>query len=114
MSVSPLRYELWMAEFNPTIGREQAGLRPCLIISSNGFNQSRAELVIVVPITSKDKGIPSHIEINPPEGGLKITSFAKTEDVRSISLLRLIKRIGKISPETMKKIEDRLRLLLEL
>ena len=54
-------------DLDPT--REQAGKRPALVISTNGFNKSRADLVVVVPITSKDKGIPWHVPLQPPEGG---------------------------------------------
>ncbi len=86
---NPSRGEIWTADFSPTIGREQAGLRPCLIVSADGLNRSRAELVIVLPITSKAKGIPSHVEVNPPEGGLTVRSFIKCEDIRSISTTRL-------------------------
>lgn len=68
--IKPSRGEVWTANFSPTIGREQAGLRPCLIVSADGLNHSRAEIVIVAPITSKAKNIPSHVEITAPEGGL--------------------------------------------
>jgi mRNA interferase MazF len=108
------RGEIWLVNLDPTQGREQAGTRPILIISVDGFNHGAAELVVGVPITSKAKGIPLHVEINPPEGGLNVKSFAKCEDVRSISVNRLVKKFGKVSPQTIEKIEDRLKILLGL
>lgn len=108
------RGEVWLADLNPVKGHEQAGKRPCLIISVDLFNQGAAGLVVVLPITSKDKGIPFHVELNPPEGGLKVRSFVKCEDVRSISVERLEKRWGTISPETLAAVEDRLRILMGL
>jgi mRNA interferase MazF len=108
------RGEVWLVNLDPTQGREQAGTRPILIISVDGFNHGAAELVVGVPITSKAKGIPLHVEINPPEGGLNVKSFAKCEDVRSISVNRLVKKFGKVSPQTIEKIEDRLKILLGL
>ena len=54
----PARGEIWLADLNPVHGREQAGRRPCLVVSVNPFNQGPAELVIVLPLTTKDKGIP--------------------------------------------------------
>ena len=108
------RGEIWLVNLDPTQGREQAGTRPFLIISVDLFNHGAAELVVGIPITSKAKGIPLHVEIVPPEGGLSLTSFAKCEDVRSISTSRLRKQLGKISPQTIDKIEDRLKVLLGL
>ena len=68
----------------------------------------------MLPITSKNKGIPFQVEVNPPEGGLTQRSYIKCEDVRSISIERLSDLWGIISPTTMMIVEDRLRILLGL
>ncbi len=107
MAANILRGEIWLANFDPTMGREQAGLRPCLVVSDDRFNQSRAELVIVVPLTSKSKGVPSHVAITPPEGGLLVNSYAKCEDIRSISTARLRRRLGQVKAETMVEVEEK-------
>ena len=108
------RGEIWLVNLSPTAGREQAGTRPALIISVDMFNHGAAELVIAIPITSRAKGIPLHVEINPPEGGLAVKSFAKCEDVRSISTARLKRKLGKVSAQAIDEVEDRLRILLGL
>ena len=108
------RGDIWLVNLNPTAWREQAGTRPALVVSVNIFNHGAAELVVVIPITSKPKGIPLHVEINPPEGGLSMTSYAKCEDVRSISTSRLMRRLGNVTPSTIDAVEDRLRVLLGL
>lgn len=108
------RGEIWLVKLDPTQGSEQAGTRPFLVISVDLFNHGAAELVVGIPVTSRAKGIPLHVEINPPEGGLTLQSFAKCEDVRSISVSRLKKRLGKVSLQTVEKVEDRLRILLGL
>lgn len=110
----PLRGEVWTASFDPTIGREQAGTRPALVVSDDLFNQSHAELVMVLPITSKGKGIRSHVQVEPPEGGLSVTSFIKCEDLRSISINRLRQRLGTVTDQTLDEVEMRLRILLAL
>lgn len=110
----PLRGEVWLVTLDPTIGREHAGTRPALVVSDDLFNQSHAELVVVLPITSKNKGIRSHVEIVPPEGGLNITSYVKCEDVRSISIQRLGRRLGKVTNNTMDEVEKRLRFILAI
>ncbi|HLE63706.1 MAG TPA: type II toxin-antitoxin system PemK/MazF family toxin [Pyrinomonadaceae bacterium] len=108
------RGEIWLVGLDPTKGREQAGMRPALVVSVDLFNHGAAELLVVIPITSKAKGIPLHVEIKPPEGGLTMTSFVKCEDVRSISTGRLVTRLGKVSTQTIDMVEDRLRVLLGL
>lgn len=108
------RGEIWLADLNPVRGHEQAGKRPCLVISVDLFNQGESGLVVVLPVTSKEKGIPFHVTIDPPEGGVKMQSFIKCEDVRSISVERLDKRWGTVSVETLEAVEDRVRILMGL
>ena len=108
------RGEIWLVKLSPTVGCEQAGTRPALIVSVDLFNHGAAELVVVIPVTSKAKGIPLHVEVNPPEGGLSLKSFVKCEDVRSISTARLMKKLGEVSPEIINAVEDRLKILLGL
>jgi mRNA interferase MazF len=110
----PLRGEVWNVDLDPTRGREQQGSRPALIVSHNTFNRGSAELVIVVPLTGTNRGIPLHVAIQPPEGGVKKSRFAKCEDVRSVSKERLSKRWGSVSASTLAAVSDRLRILMDL
>ncbi len=110
----PLRGEIWLVTLDPTVGREQAGRRPALVVSDDLFNQSHADLVVVLPITSKSKGIRSHVPVSPPEGGLSVQSYIKCEDVRSVSIQRLERRLGKVTARTLKEVENRLRIILVL
>jgi mRNA interferase MazF len=110
----PVRGEVWYAHFDPVVGHEQGGERPCLVISDDRFNHSRANLVIVLPITRTSRSIATHVRVDPPEGGLKAVCFIKCEDVRSISKQRLQSRWGRVSPQTMNTVEDHLRILMGL
>ena len=112
--IQPTRGEVWMADLEPVRGHEQGQKRPVLVISANAFNTSRADLVIVLPITSKEKHIRSHVLVKPQEGGLKQRSFIITEQVHCIAKERLAKRMGAISRETLALVETLLRVLLEL
>ncbi len=103
-----------MVDLNPTRGHEPAGVRPGLVVSVDPFNHGPAGLVVLLPLTSVAKGIPFHVEINPPEGGVKVRSFIKCEDVRSVAKERLSRRWGKVSASTLATVEDRLRILLGL
>lgn len=113
MSV-PSRGEIWTVNLNPVKGHEQAGSRPGLVVSVDTFNHGPAGLVVIIPITTKQKGIPFHVPINPPEGGVSQKSFIKCEDIRSVSTERLSKCLGKVSLETLKAVEDRFKILLDI
>lgn len=89
-----------------------AGMRPFL--ASGTSIQTLGELAIVLPVTSRDKRIRTHVRVSPPERGLKVTSFVKCEDVRSISTSRMLERRGSATADTMEAVEDRLRILLQL
>ena len=112
--VQPARGEIWTVDLSPTREREQRGTRPALVLSVDTFNAGPAELAVVLPLTSKAKGIPFHVEIRPPEGGISDTSYIKCEDIRSISKERLRDRLGAVSVDTLSQVEDRLRILLNL
>lgn len=90
--------EVWLVDFGEPVGRRQAGRRPALICSADGLadglNEGVAGLVIVVPITTARRSLPSDIEIEPGESGLDDVSYAKCEDIRSISDRRLVTRLG--------------------
>ncbi len=103
-----------MVDFNPTVGHEQAGRRPALVISVNAFNQCAAQLAVVLPLTTRARGIRSHVEVASGEAGLETTSFIKSEDVRSVSTRRLSRRFGIVSRATLEAVESRLRMLLGL
>ena len=79
------RGEIWLADLNPTRGHEQAGNRPVAVVSEDSLNSGPAGLVIVLPITSTIRAIPSHIVVAPPEGGLTVRSALICEAIRSIS-----------------------------
>ena len=114
MAANPSRSEVWIIDLNPTIGHEQSGIRPGLVISVDLFNQGPAGLVVLLPITTRDRGIPLHVALDPPDGGLTQRSFIKCEDIRSVSSRRLVRRLGVVSLPKIAEVEDRLRILLDV
>lgn len=114
MALEPVRQDVWLVNLDPVRGHEQGRTRPCLIVSEDLFNRGPAGLVVVVPLTTRDRGIPLHIEVSPPDGGVRQRSFVKCDDVRSISVERLVERWGTLSDGLMLEVEDRLRILVGL
>ena len=95
-----LRGEVRWADFNPIRGREQAGLRPVLIISQDIFNQ-KSETVIAMAITSQEQhaGFPLTSEIKSTR--LPKRSWVKISQIRTLSIERIGKKIGSISSEEL-------------
>lgn len=92
-------------DLDPTSGREQRGSRPALVVSSAEYLASVRDLVIVVPITSVDRGWPHHIPVDGARTGLSKPSFAMTEQPRTISITRITRRTGTAGIETMREVD---------
>ena len=95
-----LRGELRWADLDPTRGREQAGLRPVLILSHDVFNE-RSGTVIAMALTSQAQraGFPLTLELTSPK--LKKPSWIKISQVRTLSVERIGKRLGRVSAEEL-------------
>jgi mRNA interferase MazF len=112
--VNVRRGEVWLVDFGEPVGREQGGLRPAVVVSADGLNEGPAGVVMVVPVTSGRRGLPSHIEIDDPGSGLDQVGYAKCEDLKSISDRRLVHRVGTVDAVEMAAIERVLGYLLDL
>ena len=106
------RGDIWLVYLDPTRGKEQMGTRPALVVSDDRLNRSEAGLVIVVPLTSRDKGIDSHVALDPAQDDVKAPSYAACEQLRAISRERLKKKWGTASAGKMAQVERNLKFLL--
>ena len=106
------RGDIWLVDFGEPVGREQARRRPAVVVSADPLNDSRAGVVIVVPCTTRRRELPSHVELDPSQCGLEEVSYAKCEDVKSVSERRLITRLGAVDDEALFAITRALRFLL--
>lgn len=93
-----LRGEIRWADLNPVRGREQAGLRPVLILSHDVFND-RSGTVIAVALTSQPQraGFPLTYELKATK--LAKQSWVKISQIRTLSVERIAGRLGAASPE---------------
>jgi mRNA interferase MazF len=97
---------------DPTIGREQGGRRPALVIAGNDYLATVDTLAIVVPITTVDRNWPNHIPIVGTD--LPERSWAMTEQVRTISRERIVTRAGSTDVATLREVRDWVRDFLDL
>ena len=101
-------------DFGVPLGHEQGKRRPALVVSSDWFNESRAELTIVVPLSSTIRRLGTHVRIEPPEGGVEVPSDIMCEHVRSVSLTRFEEQRGRVDGTTMDDVVKRLKVLFLL
>src|SRR5207237_6562794 len=100
----PHRGEIWLADLRRTRGREQTGRRPVLVLSVDFFNSGPADLIVVLPLTSTERGIPLHVRIRKRDGGIKNDGTILCEAIRSISKDRLISKWGGLSREAIAEV----------
>ena len=98
------------AELDPSLGREQGGRRPALVVASRGYLDVVEALAIVVPVTSVDRSWPNHVALS----GLGRPSFAMTEQVRAIARGRLHGMLGVASPPELAEVRRWLGDFLDL
>ncbi|MDB5068323.1 MAG: transcriptional modulator of MazE/toxin, MazF [Chloroflexi bacterium] len=115
MTVVPARGEVWLADLEPTRGHEQGGRRPAVIVSTQALNRSRARLVIALPLTTRERPLPTRVRVEPPDGGVRETSFICCEHIRTLSTERLSPQpFGSVSLAILDQVDEILQLLLGL
>ncbi len=100
-----LRGEIRWADLNPVRGKEQAGLRPILILSQDVFNE-RSGTVIAVALTSQPQraGFPLTLELQSQE--LPRKSWVKISQIRTLAVERIGQRIGEVSFEELVQVVE--------
>ena len=100
-----LRGEIYWADLSSVRGREQAGLRPVLVISHEVFN-ARSGTVIALAITSQPQRAGFPLTLRLQSIRLLKPSWVKMSQVRTLSTERLGRKLGVVSPEELTRITD--------
>lgn len=108
------RGDLYLADLGEPIGHEHALRRPVVVVSSEPWLESNPPVIAVVPVTRTQRGRSTHVEIETGLSGLSATSYAKCEDIRSVSPLRLGRRFGSVDELVLVRIDTILRRILGL
>ena len=85
-----------------TVGREQSGRRPALVVAGEGYLATVDTFAIVVPMTSVKRGWPNHVIVSG--GALPNDSWAMTEQVRTVSRERIVGRAGRADAATLRAV----------
>jgi len=110
------RGEIWLIDWSPSRGSEQAGFRPALIIQTDAANSNpRYPNTIVMAISTKGKPVPFHVVLKPcKSNGLSEVSYVKCEQILTVSKERLLRKLGAIGTEELQQIKLAVRLVLEV
>ena len=109
------RGDVYMAGLDPVIGSEQGGFRPVVIIQ-NDLGNLHAPTVIAIPFTASHgkPPLPTHVRIEAGEAGLWRDSTALCEQIRTLEKSRLGRRLGHLSPESLRAVERALKASVDI
>jgi mRNA interferase MazF len=109
--------DIFIVNWDPGRGSEQAGERPALVVQNNAFNSNdRYPNTIVVTISKSGRDLPTHVKLpQTADNGLwEPLSYVKCEQLLTISKSRLGRNVGKITPEQLADVSRALKRLLSL
>jgi len=111
----PRRGEVYLACFDPALGSEIRKTRPALVIQNDvGSRWSPVTIVAAISSRFEESLHPTEVRVDPPEGSLKVPSVVLLNQIRSIDRGRLVKRLGRLRPDTMKLVNRALQVSLGL
>jgi mRNA interferase MazF len=110
------RGDLYWVDWSPARGSEQMGLRPALVVQLDSANRNpNYPNTIVVTVSRSGRDVPSHVLIEPtPANGLRDRSYAKCEQILTVSKDRLADHIGDVTPEVMDRIAQAMKRILAI
>jgi len=110
------RGEVYSLRLDTVEGSEQRGSRPAVVVSRNAINQA-SPVIVVCPLTDArhvSRPYPSDVLVKAPEGSLTKDSVVLTGQIRAVAKTRLLVRLGELQPDTMREVEQALRITLHL
>src|SRR5882757_2430029 len=113
------RGDLYFVDLDPHVGTEANKTRPAVIVSNDAVNRTAERagrgVVTLVPVTSNvDRVFPFQVLLPAGIAGLRMPSKAKAEQLRSVDVARIGRRIGALGPHLLAQLDDALRLHLDL
>jgi mRNA interferase MazF len=111
----PHRGEIYLVHFDPTVGHEIQKTRPAVIIQ-NDISNRYSPITIVAAVSSQfsDPPFPREVVIEPQESGLSKRSAVIVNQIRSVDRQRLGKRIGGLAAQSMKRVDEAIKISLGL
>jgi mRNA interferase MazF len=113
------RGDVYLVDLEPVRGTETNKKRPAVLVSNDAANRTAQRngrgVVTVVPVTSNAARVyPFQVALEAGEGGLERPSKAQAEQIRSVDVVRLERRLGGLSAGSLRRLDDAVRLHLAL
>lgn len=108
------RGDIFLVDFNPARGSEQAGLRPACIIQNDIGNRYSPTTIVATITTADRKQYPFAVKLNALEGGLEKDSFVNLSQILTIDKERLIKKIGSLNIQRMEEVNESVKISLAI
>jgi len=117
MPSAVLRGAVLLVALDPAVGSEQGKVRPVVVVSNDGANESASirgrGVITVIPLTSNVDIVRSYqLRVPAGEGGLPRESKLQVEQLRSIDVSRVVRTIGVLGAERMAQVDEALRIHL--
>lgn len=89
MKLAP--WQVWLVDFGHPAGHEQGGTRPAIVLGSSTHCRFPTGMALVVPLTTRNRGLDHHVPVSSPDSGLSRASWARTEDITTVSTDRFVR-----------------------
>jgi mRNA interferase MazF len=108
------RGDIWTVNLEPAVGSEQGKARPALIIQNDIGNRYSPMLIVAAITTGENASYDVQVEIKAPEGGLHHNSLVLLNQIRTVDKQRLGRFWGRLSPQTMRQVDEAVKISLGL
>jgi mRNA interferase MazF len=110
------QYDVWIADLHPRMGTESGKTRPVVIVQTDLLNAVPHPSTIICPVTTnvlEDVGI-MRVHLKKGEGGINQPSDVLIDQARAIDNRRLVRKTGRIDPDSVAKLKENLKIVLDL
>ena len=107
------QYDIWIADLNPSRGTEPGKTRPVVVIQTDLLNNTHLS-TIVCPITTKVQPEAEILRVHIKRGQLTASSDILVDQIRAIDNKRLVKKVGKLNAEQIRKLKSNILVILDL
>ena len=110
------QFIIWIADLNPRVGTEAGKKRPVIIIQTNLLNSSNHPSTLICPLTTNVQKNVEILRVHLPKGTANLTKDCDimVDQLRAIDNKRLVKKIGKVSSQTSKKLKENLLIIMDI
>ena len=108
------RGDIWTVDLEPVVGSEQGRTRPALVIQNDIGNLYSPVLIMAALTSGEDARYDVQVQVKAPEGGLHQNSIVLLNQIRTIDKRRVGRFWGHLSPQTMQRVDDAIKISLGL